>query len=63
MATPYPSTVLGELEALSPQELERLEKRRRDVKNYRPPRWRSNCADDVSGRPMEQAMVDHASIL
>ena len=63
MATPYPSTVMGELDRLSPQEIERLGKRRRDVKNYHPPKWRSNCVDDVSGQPIEQAMVDHASIL
>ena len=63
MATPYPSTLIGELDRLSPEEVERLEKRRSDVMNYRPPKWRSNCADDVSGEPIEQAMVDHASIL
>ena len=60
MATPYPSTVEGEL---SPEEIERLKKRRRDVKNYLPPKWRSNSVDDVSGQHIEQAMVDHASIL
>ena len=63
MATPYPSTVFGELDRLTPEEIERLEKRRKDVKNYLPPKWRSNSADDVSGQPIEQAMVDHASIL
>ena len=62
MATPYPLTVVGELEGLSPEEIERLEKRRRDVKDYKPPKWRSNCVDDVSGEVIEQPMVDHASI-
>ena len=63
MATPYPSTLIGELDRLSPQEVERLEKRRSDVMNYRPPKWRSNYMDDVSGQPIEQEMVQHASIL
>ena len=63
MATPYPLTVVGVLESLSPEEVERLKKRRRDVKNYNPPKWKSNCADDVSGELIEQPMVDHASIL
>ena len=62
MATPYPATVVGELEGLSPEEIGRLEKRRRDVKNYQPPKWRSNCVDDVSGEVIEQPMVEHASI-
>ena len=55
----YPLTMVGEL---SPEEKERLEKRRTDVKDYKPPKWRSHCVDDVSGEVIEQPMVDHASI-
>lgn len=62
MATPYPSIVYGEQEALTPEEIERLDKRRRDVKNYEPPQWRSNYTDDVSGTVIEHPMVEHASI-
>ena len=60
MATPYLSTVVGKL---SPEEIERLKERREAVKKYRPPKRKSSCVDDVSGEQIEQAMVDHASIL
>ena len=48
---------------LLPGEQSRLEKRRRDVLNYQPPKWRSNFPDPVSGQVVELPMVDHTSIL
>ena len=60
MATPYLSTVVGEL---SPEEIERLQERREAVKNYRPPKWKSSFVDKVSGKQIDETMVDHASIL
>ena len=60
MATPYLSTVVGEL---SPEEIERLQERREAVKNYRPPKWKSSYVDKVSGKQIDETMVDHASIL
>ena len=62
MATPYP-TLVNSRTSLLPEERERLEKRRRSVLDYQPPKWRSNLMDDVSGDYIEQPMVDHASIL
>jgi hypothetical protein len=48
---------------LLPEEWSRLEKRRKAVREYEPPKWVSNHVDVVSGRCIEQSMVDHASIL
>lgn len=48
---------------LLPEEWSRLEKRRKSVKEYEPPKWTSNHVDVVSGRHIEQSMVEHASIL
>lgn len=48
---------------LLPEEQSRLEKRRKSVKEYEPPKWISNHVDVVSGRHIERSMVDHASIL
>lgn len=48
---------------LQPDEWSRLKKRRKDVKEYEPPKWTSNHVDVVSGQYIEQSMVEHASIL
>lgn len=48
---------------LRPEEHQRLEKRRKDVQNYDPPKWRSSQPDPVSGDHLERMMVPHASIL
>ena len=47
---------------LLPEEWERMKKRRKTVKDYEPPMWRSNLVDDVSGTHLEKPMVEHASI-
>ena len=62
MATLNPSSMVDEL---SPEEIERLhvQERREAVKNYRPPKWKSSCVDEVSGKQIDKTMVDHASIL
>lgn len=61
MATPF-ANVLDETLNLRPEERQTLEKRRRDVKEYEPPKWKSNHPDPVSGQPVEHLMVPHASI-
>ena len=48
---------------LRPEEATRLEKRRKAVSEYQPPKWRSNYPDPVSGQYVEYPMVEHASIL
>ena len=48
---------------LRPEEKERLEKRRNDVRDYTPPKWTSTHPDPVSGQLVERSMVPHASIL
>ena len=48
---------------LKPEEWSWLKKRRKDVREYNPPKWVSNHVDVVSGQHIEQSMVDHASIL
>ena len=68
MAAPSPAapnllpTVQSQFD-LSPDEWSRLEKRRQSVRDYDPPKWVSNHVDVVSGRHVEQSMVNHASIL
>ena len=47
---------------LRPEERQRLEKRRKDVREYDPPKWTSNQPDPVSGQLIERNMVPHASI-
>ena len=53
---------LDESLMLKPEERMRLEKRRKDVRNYEPPKWKSSRPDPVSGNIVERAMVPHASI-
>ena len=48
---------------LTLNEKEILEKRRRDVQNYEPVKWRSKEMDPVSGEYSEIAMVNRTSIL
>ncbi len=57
------SSVVQRRDELLPDEWSRLEKRRKSVRDYNPPKWTSKEVDLVSGQPMEQFMVDHASIL
>lgn len=53
----------ADLFTLRPEEVAILEKRRKAVREYDPPKWRSSYADPVSGQCAETPMVDHASIL
>lgn len=65
MASPLPSDppmTQGNCVDLLPEEWTRLEKRRKSVKYYDPPKWKSNHVDVVSGSHVEHPMVDHASI-
>ena len=64
MAAPLPDAnqSLDALLTLRPEEQQRLEKRRADVRDYDPPRWRSSHPDPVSDRHVERLMVPHASI-
>lgn len=66
MASPLLSQPLSggqERLELVPEERERLEKRRKAVRDYDPPKWTSNDNDAVSGSRVEVQMVAHASIL
>ena len=53
---------LDESLMLKPEERMRLEKRRKDVRDYEPPKWKSSRPDPVSGNIVERPMVPHASI-
>ena len=64
MATPLPSLQPHDVTlVLRPDEKERLEKRRKYVRDYDPPKWTSSHPDPVSGQRVERPMVPHASIL
>ena len=65
MASPLPDVQqsLDAVLTLRPEERRRMEKRRQDVLDYDPPKWRSSQPDPVSGQHIERAMVPHASIL
>lgn len=47
---------------LRPDEQQRLETRRKYVRAYDPPKWKSSHPDPVSGQHVERLMVPHASI-
>ena len=64
MATPFTNTQCPQDETLSlrPEEHQRLEKRRKYVRDYDPPKWKSTYPDPVSNAHLERLMVPHASI-